>query len=187
MRLPPSPHWSTAARPGGFDHITLEEADATCWAVEAKLRRPGGLFTRSGLGGDNAASVGAFREGRSSSRRVNGRCRRRAAAEFPGGLGIFDFWISTEVSPADELSRRHLLPTQAAKASQPPPCREIYVQDTSDDQVTMFSPEVVVLRAPPGAWAQSGLFFLHISSGPRYDGDLCHEVESQALEAGYLV
>jgi hypothetical protein len=45
----------------------------------------------------------------------------------------------------------------------------------------------VHLRALPGAWAQSGLIFIHLRSGSRCLGDLCDEVESQALDAGYLI
>jgi hypothetical protein len=49
VKLPSPGHWCTAHKAGGFQHITLEEADATLWAAEAKLRRPTELFARSAL------------------------------------------------------------------------------------------------------------------------------------------
>ena len=125
VRLPNPGHWCTVHKAGGYQHITLEEADATVWAAEAKLRRPAELFTRSPLGGDSAPCVGAFRRGRSRSRRLNGRCRRRAAIELAGGFGFFDFWIPTSANPADRPSRAHLGQRPHRDLDQPVPRAEV--------------------------------------------------------------
>ena len=118
-------HWCTAHKAGGFQHITLEEADATLWAAEAKLRRPTELFARSALGGDNAPCVGAFRRGRSRSRRLNGRCRRRAAVELAGGFSSFDVWVPTHANPTDRPSRAHLHGRAHRDPDQPEPRSEV--------------------------------------------------------------
>ena len=186
VRLPASPHWHTVSRPGGYRHITLEEADANVWAVESKLHRPAELGTKSCLDGDNAPCVGAFRKGRSGAPLLNARCRRRCAAELAGDLGIFDFWISTHVNPADKPSRSHL--PRSEKEPQPPPSREIVLAaNGNDDASASLDDGAVLVAAPPGAWAQSGLLFIHFCSGPRRPDDLCAQVEKLALDAGYLI
>ena len=81
--------WSIAPRAGGFEHITPEEADAMCWSMEARLRRPDETGCRVLHGGDNVANVAAFMEGRSASRRLNRRCRRAAAIPLGGKIIVF--------------------------------------------------------------------------------------------------
>ena len=101
VHLPQRAWWASAARPGGYNHITLEEAAAGNWSLEARLTRAGECGTRCLEGGDNAATVGAFLRGRSRSPALNAYCRRRAAIALAGNLNVFDFWVPTALNPAD--------------------------------------------------------------------------------------
>jgi len=87
VRLPDAKWWTEAARKGGRRHITLEEADAGIWSLESRLRRPTEVGAKVVEGGDNAAQIGAFTRGRSSSRQLNGRCRKVCAVTLGGGPG----------------------------------------------------------------------------------------------------
>eukprot|EP00971_Amphidinium_carterae_P241465 4794471-Amphidinium_carterae.1 len=60
VELPKGLFWHTVPRPGGHDHINLEEAKAVLWSVSQRLLRPSEVNTRVLQGGDNAACVGAF-------------------------------------------------------------------------------------------------------------------------------
>ena len=91
VELPLLSHWSEAPRPGGYEHITLEEAGAMNWSLEARLKYPNGVGCRVLHGGDNAANVAAYIKGRSASRRLNRRCRRAAAIQIGGKLVGFSF------------------------------------------------------------------------------------------------
>ena len=86
IHLPSRRTWAVAARPGGYRHITLEEAEAGLWSLEGRLHRPAEIETRCLEGGDNAATVGAFMRGRSRSRPLNEKCRQRAAVALAGDL-----------------------------------------------------------------------------------------------------
>jgi hypothetical protein len=107
IRLPAADHWSTAPRPGGFKHITLEEFEARNWSVEASLLRPSEVSSRILRAGDNAATVGAAAKGRSPSRPLNRLCRRAAALELAGDLCVFDFWVRSSDNPADGPSSKY--------------------------------------------------------------------------------
>ena len=91
--------WRTAPRPDGFEHIPLEEADAMCWSMEARLRRPDETGCRLFHGGYNVANVAAFMEGRSVSRRLIRRCRRAAAIQLGGRIMGFSGSRLTGTSP----------------------------------------------------------------------------------------
>ena len=95
VHLPRASHWSKAGRPGGFRHIVIEEAAATVWSLECRIRRPTELGVRLAQGGDNASAVGAFAKGRSSSRALNVYCQKACSLEICGGWGVFHFWVPT--------------------------------------------------------------------------------------------
>ena len=76
------------------------------WSLEARLHRPTECGCRVLHGEDSASTVGAYNKGRSSSYSLNLRCRRRTAIVIAGGLEDFHGWLSTDVNPADEPSRR---------------------------------------------------------------------------------
>ena len=171
VTLPPVGHWFKVGRPGGYEHITLEEAHAKLWGMEARLHRPSELGQRVLHAGDNAPCEGAFIKGRSASRRLNRRCRRGAAIELAGGFSHFHFWISTGKNPADEPSGWHgsrQARGGGRKPPQPLPRRE-------------------VIPLAPAGWASREKLFLHFCSGPRREGDLCEMVELEAREAGLVV
>ena len=125
LRIPYVGHWSCAPRPGGYKHITLEEADARLWSLESSLHRPAEIGTRVLRAGDNAAAVGAAIKGRSPSRPLNARCRRSAALELAGGLCVYDFWVASRENPADAPSS--VYGVRAAKPAQPLPTADISI------------------------------------------------------------
>ena len=127
VRLPEASWWTEAARKGGRRHITLEEADAGIWSLEARLRRPTEVGSKVVEGGDNAAQIGAFSRGRSSSRRLNGRCRKACAVTLGGGLVPFWFWVSTTRNPADRPSRVFGKDDFCDERRQPKPAAEVPV------------------------------------------------------------
>ena len=122
--------WHTAARPGGYKHITLEEAIALNWSLHERLRRPGEVSSRVLHLVDSAAAAGAFKKGRSTSRRLNGCCRQACALILAGGLEPFICWVPTDQNPADEPSSRHgvragssyTLPPRPSHLVEIPPC-----------------------------------------------------------------
>lgn len=65
--------WTTLAKPGGWARITLEEAHARLWSLEARLHLPIELGRRILIANDNAPCVGAALHGRSGSRALNVR------------------------------------------------------------------------------------------------------------------
>ena len=70
---------------------------------------------------------------------------------------------------------------------QPAPKLHIVVIAADAAAVEKAPGYVTLLQATPGAWAQSGLLFIHFCSGPRRPGDLCAAVEASALDAGILI
>jgi len=121
LELPKARHWTTIARPGGWQHITLEEADTNLWSMEHRLHRPSELGCRVGQGGDNACTVGSFAKGRSSSPALNLRCKRGAVIEFAGDLYFFHFWIRSAKNPADAPSSVYGIRAKCAEVVQPVP------------------------------------------------------------------
>ena len=170
VALPPVPHWFKVGRPGGYEHITLEEAHAKLWGMEARLHRPSELGCRVLHAGDNAACEGAFIKGRSASRKLNRRCRRGTAIDLAGGFSHFHFWISTKKNPADEPSSWHGIRQGDVWQKSPQPL-----------------PRVEVIPLAPAGWGLRETLFLHFCSGPRREGDLCEMVEQEAREAGLVV
>ena len=159
-------NWLTIGRPGGYRHITLEEADAFVWHLEERILR-GQLAVRGVHVGDNAAQVGAHAKGRSPTRRMNHRCRRVAALQLAADILILEVWERSKFNPADEPSSRYGVradrrvsawQSHAPGAERSPPLPLLSVQD----------------RCP---------IFLHLFSGPRREGDLQHWLDTLAAEA----
>ena len=93
--------WKEIPRPGGYRHITLEEASALTWSVESRLHRPAELRTRCIHLIDSAALTGAVRKGRSSLRLLNGQLRQLAACAI---AGAFCPWVPSARNPSDAAS-----------------------------------------------------------------------------------
>jgi hypothetical protein len=163
--------WTTLGAPATRSHIGLGEADAANWSLEARLHRPTECGCRVLHGEDSASTVGAFNKGRSSSYRLNRRCRRRAAIVLAGGLEDFHGWLSTDVNPADEPSRRWE-PLHRRKSSPLP---------------SHNNAAVTGIPQTPCTWSRGEFLFLHLCSGPRRPGDICEHVERRGLESGLVI
>ena len=114
--------WKTAARPGGYRHITLEEAAALNWSLHDRLLRPGELGVKCLHVIDSAACAGAYRKGRSASRQLNARCRQACAVICAGSLEPFYAWTPTHKNPADEPSSKHGVRAGKPLTVHPKPC-----------------------------------------------------------------
>lgn len=86
VSLPEGQWWHEIPRLGGRSHITLEEAKACNSAMLARLGRLDGVRRRLVLAGDNAAQIGAYQKGRSSSGKLNAKCHRAASVILAGGM-----------------------------------------------------------------------------------------------------
>ena len=156
--------WHLAGSPWAPEHITLGEADAITWSAEDRLRRPGDDGCRFIHPVDSAACAGCFSKGRSTSRQLNRRCRRLCAINLAGGHDVFYPWLPSHENPADLPSRwwepqPNCSGGQDGEPTQPEPVSEVDLSGLS-------------------LWPQDAVFFIHLCSGPRQDGDLCHWVES---------
>lgn len=105
VRLPyDSYSWKTVAKPGGYRHITLEEAAALNWSLHDRLRRPKEFNSKILQGVDSAAAAGAYKKGRSASRSLNSLCRQSCAILCCGGFEPFIAWMPSGENPADAPS-----------------------------------------------------------------------------------
>ena len=75
------------------EHITLGKSDPATWRLEERLKRPSEFHCRFLQLLDSDALTGAYRKGRSPSRKLNMRCRRGAAIQLAGGLEGFWGWL----------------------------------------------------------------------------------------------
>eukprot|EP00973_Karenia_brevis_P034496 4757797-Karenia_brevis.AAC.1 len=147
-------------------HITLAEADASNWALENRLHRPGDDGCRCIHPVDSAAWCGAASKGRSASRQLNRRCQVRCAVVLAGGIEDFYPWVASKDNPADAPSRvfeagvAMLIGKELRRRAEQP----------------SSSCSTVMIKSPP-TWNQRELGFLVLCSGPRRDGDLCQMVE----------
>ena len=96
--------WKYLGVPWESEHITLSEADAIAWTAEDRLRRPVDDDSRFIHPVDSAACCGAFSKGRSSSSRLNSRCRKVCSVNLAGGHDVFYPWMSSGENPADTPS-----------------------------------------------------------------------------------
>ena len=105
VRLPyDSYSWKTVAKPGGYRHITLEEAAALNWSLHDRLRHPKEFNSKILQGVDSAAAAGAYKKGRSASRSLNSLCRQSCAILCCGGFEPFIAWMPSGENPADAPS-----------------------------------------------------------------------------------
>jgi hypothetical protein len=164
--MPSSPHWCEAAKPGGYAHITIEEAHAKLWSMESRLGRPSEFGTRVLHGGDNAACEGAFMKGRSASTRLNTCCQQGTAIVIAGNLVEYHFWVASARNPADAPSSVYGI--RAGRTAQPLPIAE-------------------VLLPPLPGWAAAELGVLLLCSGPMGPHDVGSCVRAHAHAAGLSV
>ena len=162
--------WKYLGVPWESEHITLSEADAIAWTAEDRLRRPVDDDSRFIHPVDSAACCGAFSKGRSSSSRLNSRCRKVCSVNLAGGHDVFYPWMSSGENPADTPSRWYE-PSSAA----------------SLPQVELASSEPVADLRELGPWPTDTWFFIHFCSGSRRDHDLLDEIEILAGEHGLSV
>lgn len=114
--------WKLVGRPGQFEVIALEEYDAYLWGLESRLRHSLELGSRCIHIGDNSTHVGAEVKGRSSSFRLNLRCRRSCAIQVAGDLVPFVLWERSGRNPADLPSSWHgVRAGRLASQVRPPP------------------------------------------------------------------
>ena len=120
---------------------------------------------------DSASIVGAYNKGRPSSYSLNRRCRRRTAIVIVRGLEDFHGWVSMDVNPADEPSRRW---EPKHRRKETPPAAHEHVTTSCIPQT-------------PCTWSRGEFLFLHLCSGPRRPGDICEHVERRGLESGLVI
>ena len=166
--------WKLLGTPWKPTHITVGEGDAVVWASHDRLRRPGDDGNRFIHPVDSAAMLGALVKGRSSSKQINGRCRKVAAVNLCGGHEPFYMWVPSADNPADAPSR-------------------MFEAETSEDakgRVADAQPESrhaeVDLRSL-SMWPQDALFFIHLCSGPRRTGDVIWHIEHEGALAGFNI
>ena len=118
VKLPISSYqWKTAAREGGYKHITVEEAVALNWSLLSRLQRPTECGQRVLHLVDSAAVTGAYKKGRSASRQLNGCCRQACAIICCSGIDPYFTWAPTDENPADEPSSKHGIRAMATQTS----------------------------------------------------------------------
>lgn len=212
VRIPVDEYsWKTIGRPGGYKHITLEEAAALNWSLHDRLRRPQEFNSKVLHGVDSAAATGAYKKGRSASRSLNGFCRQACAIILCGNLEPFFAWIPTGLNPADEPSSRHgvragkVRTTLSEKegrpiypssvATDPKPALVVNPSgDRSPVTSTLLQEHFIIRR-----WLDSGLvdvsderayndklpqIIVHLCSGPRRRHDYIYECIQRARENG---
>lgn len=117
--------------------IALEEYDAYLWGLETRLRHSLELGSRCLYIGDNSTHVGAEVKGRSSSWRLNLRCRRSCAIQLAGDLVPFVLWERSGKNPADLPSSWHgMRAVGVSKRGRPP--LELSPPPGLEDKATIF-------------------------------------------------
>jgi len=167
VSLPTVGHYMEVSRPGGFQHITLEEGDAMNWSLEDRLHRRGEVGCRVLQGGDNAANIGAYIKGRSPSGALEMRCRRAGAIQLAGGLIAFFIWVPTDKNWSDRASRVHSKEKHYEKP------------------VVQAAKEVMIDL--PKTWSLRERLFLHFCAGPCRAGDVGDWVEFECRDRGYNI
>ena len=160
--------WTEIGVPWFSEHITLGEADAIAWAAEDRLRRPVDDGARFIHPVDSAACCGCFSKGRSSSSKLNHRCRKVCSVNIAGGHDVFYPWMASEENPADRPSRRFEPPgTPGGQA---------------DSELEPAEP--VIDFSELGLWPSDTWFFIHLCSGPRRSQDVLDCIESFGAQHG---
>lgn len=101
------------------EHITSLEVLAVRTIPLRVASTPGGIGSRILFLSDSAVALGALRKGRSSSHAMNLRCRQVAAHVLAADLFLLGLWVSTQLNPADEPSRRFGLPQARGRPGPP--------------------------------------------------------------------
>jgi hypothetical protein len=89
-------------------HINSGEAITGGMAATFLAGARGTRGHRVFVGGDNTASLCAFRKGRSSARRINRVCRKLAVLSVLCSISFVWFWLPSKANAADEPSREWL-------------------------------------------------------------------------------
>ena len=163
--------WHEVARPGRYEHITLEEAAAHVWGLESRLHRPAEHGVRGVHIGDNAAEVGASARGRSSTWRLNFYCRQACAVEIAGSLHPFRLWAPSADNPADRPSS--FFGVRAGKRKHQPSSSDGSQQGHSSHQAKQSE----IYPYVPRPLRTRVLTFVHMFSGKRRTGDLQYWLE----------
>ena len=195
VKFPVDSHkWKTAARKGGYKHITIEEAVALNWSLLSRLQRPDECGSRVLHLVDSAAVTGAYKKGRSASRQLNGCCRQACAITCCAGIEPFFTWVPTTENPADEPSSRNGIRAIGVRTVQPKPREVHHVADQCLKQQSFWDKEhpwvkhlldLQLASSTPAAY-EHGLpkLFLHLCSGPARRGDFCDELIRMARRQG---
>ena len=195
VKLPISSYqWKTAAREGGYKHITVEEAVALNWSLLSRLQRPTECGQRVLHLVDSAAVTGAYKKGRSASRQLNGCCRQACAIICCSGIDPYFTWVRTDENPADEPSSRHGIRAIGVRTVQPKPAQlqqvskprgvdnahwgdeHPWVKNLLDSQLAVSTPTAYCDALPK--------IFLHLCSGPPRKGDFVDEIIRRARRQG---
>jgi hypothetical protein len=165
--LPRAERWSEAPRPGGFRHITIEEACAMIWSLESRLDRPSEVSCKCVRGGDNVANVAVFLKGRSPSKQFNHMCRRACAIQLGGHLIACLFWVASATNPSDKTSR-------------------LFSAEKSFSKIELPAAKIRMLQMPHD-WSVRPRLFVRLCSGVRRQADLCWWIDALAADAGLVV
>ena len=187
VRLPyDSYSWKTVAKPGGYRHITLEEAAALNWSLHDRLRHPKEFNSKILQGVDSAAAAGAYKKGRSASRSLNSLCRQSCAILCCGGFEPFIAWMPSDENPADAPSSIYGMRAGEVRSKpskkNPLPSVVLSVENVTSPKEEHDQDEHPLLRR----WMASGLVessmqgvydrglphvHIHLCSGPKRPGD----------------
>jgi len=191
VRLPFDKYkWQIVAKPGGYRHITFEEAAALNWSLLDRLKHPKELHSKVLQGVDSAAAAGAYKKGRSASRALNGLCRQACAIICCGDLEPFLAWVPTGENPADAPSSLYGIRAGAVQtkpaAREPRPTAVFNVSSFSRDENETTTVHWAKEHETLKRWVAGGLceqsvdaiyqeglpqIFIHVCSGPRRRGD----------------
>ena len=99
--------WRLALATEWRQEAHINELEASTGVLALRWAARSGLFRgrRVLFLTDSRVVLGAFKKGRSSSRRLNHHCKRVAALSFVSGIRPVWSWIPTELNPADAPSR----------------------------------------------------------------------------------
>lgn len=192
--------WTRVGKPGGYNHINIEEARALAWSVRERLVRPGELGHRVLHAVDSTAVAGSVRKGRSSSRQLNRVLRKIFGLALGGNLELFVAWIATSENPADAPSswygirsqkgRAELPPwervqMQADQVATPPMPAPRYAALPSDEELIQAGALVMLGRAVGRPPSTRDRWVLVCGQGVRRQHDLMQEMMNSLDACGY--
>lgn len=175
------------------DHITLEEAIALNWSLHDRLKGPSECGHRVLHLVDSAAAAGAYKKGRSASRKLNGCCRQACAIVLCSGIDPYFAWVPTDENPADEPSSRHGIRAGAVRTVQPSAVREVVHKPRTDHDSLWHQEQPWIQKlvqkglaqvSHPAYVEQLPLVYLHLCSGIKRTGDFCDGILRRAEAHG---